>query len=175
MIGWDLSLPWPLPLGHGSPCPGRPGWWHRYPKPMLSCSEPPCPPMVKREYSFTNDLSFQCPSLELLFQPPYQAFGDLETRARLYQGPSDLWVNSPLEENFLHLSPLSFGIFEYEKYIWVETYGLDVFSKCWGQDLATSINLPNFCLHRPFRETPLNLEVSFIRVFALMCKQNMLV
>jgi len=46
--------------------------------------------MVKGEYSFTNDLSSQCLSLELLFQPPYQAIRDLETGAGMYQGPSYL-------------------------------------------------------------------------------------
>jgi len=35
-------------------------------------------------------------------------------------------MNSPLEENFLHPPPLTLGIFEYGKYIWVETYGFSV-------------------------------------------------
>ena len=37
----------------------------------------------------------------------------------------------------MHLPPLSFGIFEDGKYIWVGTHGLSVwmciFSKCWGK------------------------------------------
>ena len=68
----------------------------------------------------------------------------------------------------MHLPPLSFGIFEDGKYIWVGTHGLSVwmciFSKCWGQDLTITVNLPNFRLHCPFGGTPLNLWGLFHQV-----------
>lgn len=50
-----------------------------------------------------------------------------------------------MEENFLHLTPLSFRVLEHGKHICVETSGLSmrmcVLCESWRQELAITVNL----------------------------------